>query len=329
MTRTLNKINNEYILYASRGQALSLFVALKSIKTPFVIDSSVVLSGKLYTSITSYVEYDLNLSLIDGGIRISLNEFETALLTKSYYMFSVYMQKGLNKVDVISGIINIINNPSDEIDSENMIATHTTDGLLSRTDKVKLDSIAYDASHNSSDEYLLSRENHTGTQPIDTIEGLVDALSLGVGVVGTKGDKGDKGDTGEQGLQGIKGEPGEAGLNTLQTLDASVAIPSINLRSGTLVNITQITGNFTMPTIDVNPVLPVNEGILGSIILNWVVGAVGSHTVIVGDDTYVVNDVSKGFKLDYVVASSEIRFDEVIGSTLGDIDTALTTILGV
>lgn len=52
------------------------------------------------------------------------------------------------------------------------VATTFADGLLSATDKVKLDAIAEEATKNAADNFLLNRANHQGTQPPETIEGL-------------------------------------------------------------------------------------------------------------------------------------------------------------
>lgn len=50
-------------------------------------------------------------------------------------------------------------------------ATTSTNGLMSSTDKTKLDGIATGATANQTDTYLLSRANHTGTQAVGTITG--------------------------------------------------------------------------------------------------------------------------------------------------------------
>jgi len=55
-------------------------------------------------------------------------------------------------------------------------ATTTADGLMSSADKTKLNGIAFSATANSSDAFLLSRTNHTGTQAISTVSGLQTAL---------------------------------------------------------------------------------------------------------------------------------------------------------
>jgi len=57
------------------------------------------------------------------------------------------------------------------------LANNTTSGFMSNTDKVKLDSVAANASANSTDAHLLSRANHTGTQAQSTVSGLEAALS--------------------------------------------------------------------------------------------------------------------------------------------------------
>ena len=56
-------------------------------------------------------------------------------------------------------------------------ATSTSAGVLSSTDKTKLDTIAVNATANSTDAQLRSRSTHTGTQAISTITGLDTALS--------------------------------------------------------------------------------------------------------------------------------------------------------
>jgi hypothetical protein len=56
------------------------------------------------------------------------------------------------------------------------VATTSLKGLLSDTDKTKLDSIASGATANSADATLLARSNHTGSQAISTITGLQTAL---------------------------------------------------------------------------------------------------------------------------------------------------------
>lgn len=56
------------------------------------------------------------------------------------------------------------------------LATATNAGLQSPVDKSKLDGIANGATANQTDAYLLSRTNHTGTQPISTVTGLQTTL---------------------------------------------------------------------------------------------------------------------------------------------------------
>lgn len=59
------------------------------------------------------------------------------------------------------------------------VATPTEDGLMAAADKAKLNGIAEGATANETDAYLLDRENHTGTQPADTIEGLATVATSG------------------------------------------------------------------------------------------------------------------------------------------------------
>jgi len=56
------------------------------------------------------------------------------------------------------------------------LATPTSPGLMSASDKVKLNGVQTGATANSADAYLLDRTHHTGVQPIETIDGLAEAL---------------------------------------------------------------------------------------------------------------------------------------------------------
>lgn len=55
-------------------------------------------------------------------------------------------------------------------------ATTTVGGLMSATDKTKLNGIAVGATVNSTDAFLLDRTNHTGSQAISTVSGLQSTL---------------------------------------------------------------------------------------------------------------------------------------------------------
>ncbi len=69
-------------------------------------------------------------------------------------------------------------------------ATTSAAGLMSAADKTKLNGIATGATKNATDAHLLNRANHTGTQPISTVEGLqaaLDAASAGGGSSPTSG----------------------------------------------------------------------------------------------------------------------------------------------
>lgn len=76
-------------------------------------------------------------------------------------------------------------------------ATTSASGLMSASDKTKLNGVADGATANQTDSYLLSRSNHTGTQAISTVSGLqtaldgkinTDALVLSVNDYGATGD---------------------------------------------------------------------------------------------------------------------------------------------
>jgi len=57
------------------------------------------------------------------------------------------------------------------------VATISANGLMSSTDKIKLNGIATGATANQTNSYLLNRSNHTGSQPQSTIDGLGAALN--------------------------------------------------------------------------------------------------------------------------------------------------------
>lgn len=59
------------------------------------------------------------------------------------------------------------------------LATTSDAGLLSSSDKTKLDGVAAGATANSSDATLLNRANHTGTQAAGTITGLANVATSG------------------------------------------------------------------------------------------------------------------------------------------------------
>lgn len=75
-------------------------------------------------------------------------------------------------------VISDVNGLQTALDSKasTSVATTSANGLMSNTDKTKLDGIASGATANSSDATLLSRSNHTGTQAISTVTGLQTAL---------------------------------------------------------------------------------------------------------------------------------------------------------
>ena len=64
-------------------------------------------------------------------------------------------------------------------------ASTTVDGLMLSVDKVKLDSVATYATKNQSDVILLNRANHTGTQPISSITGVVPIAQIPTGTTAT------------------------------------------------------------------------------------------------------------------------------------------------
>lgn len=63
--------------------------------------------------------------------------------------------------------------------------TTTANGLMIATDKVKLDAIAAQATKNDTDANLKNRANHTGTQAISTITGVVPIAQIPTGSTAT------------------------------------------------------------------------------------------------------------------------------------------------
>lgn len=60
--------------------------------------------------------------------------------------------------------------------ASNTVANAESDGLMSASDKVKLDTVQDSATRNRTDAYLLSRSNHTGTQEMSTVLGLEEKI---------------------------------------------------------------------------------------------------------------------------------------------------------
>ena len=65
------------------------------------------------------------------------------------------------------------------------VVTPAVAGFMIATDKVKLDSVATYATKNQSDVILLNRANHTGTQPISSITGVVPITQIPTGTTAT------------------------------------------------------------------------------------------------------------------------------------------------
>ncbi|HET8685110.1 MAG TPA: hypothetical protein VFM18_00435 [Methanosarcina sp.] len=63
-----------------------------------------------------------------------------------------------------------------DLKASTAVATTSINGLLSATDKIKLDTVALNATANSSDAFLLDRTNHTGSQAISTVTNLQSSL---------------------------------------------------------------------------------------------------------------------------------------------------------
>ena len=63
--------------------------------------------------------------------------------------------------------------------------TTTANGLMLATDKVKLNAIQAEATKNQTDAFLLSRANHTGTQAISTVTGVVPIAQIPTGTTAT------------------------------------------------------------------------------------------------------------------------------------------------
>ena len=86
-----------------------------------------------------------------------------------------------NKVGIVTLTTTDIVGLQDELDLKpnKDIVTTSINGLMSSTDKVKLNGIIAEATKNSTDSFLLNRTNHTGKQSADTLnDGLTNRLFL-------------------------------------------------------------------------------------------------------------------------------------------------------
>lgn len=82
-----------------------------------------------------------------------------------------------DKVETITADAPIsVSRTTDTVNISVDAATTTTAGSMSAADKLKLDGIASGATANQTDNYLLDRANHTGSQAIATVTGLQSAL---------------------------------------------------------------------------------------------------------------------------------------------------------
>jgi hypothetical protein len=128
----------------------------------------------------------------------------------------------------VSGNIVGIKTPSGEALSTGSggvtpVASQSTSGLMSSTDKVKLDGVQSGATSNSADSSLLNRSNHTGTQAISTIVGLQGALDNKASVI-----QGDKADTALQpaDMATVNGQSLTNGGNIAVSGGSSFILPS-------------------------------------------------------------------------------------------------------
>lgn len=123
-------------------------------------------------------------------------------------------------------------------------ATDTVPGLMSSTDKSKLDGVAANATANQADSFLLNRENHTGTQLATSIS------DLGAAIVANSPVQSVAGKTGSVLL-----DKNDVGLSNVDNT-ADVDKP-ISTATQTALNAKQDTGNYiTALTGDVSATGP-------------------------------------------------------------------------
>lgn len=88
--------------------------------------------------------------------------------------WQVFVSRGTDGTGAVSSVNGHLPDGAGNVDLPN--ATSVAAGLLSGSDKSKLDGIASQATKNDTDANLKNRANHTGTQAISTVSGLQDAL---------------------------------------------------------------------------------------------------------------------------------------------------------
>lgn len=86
--------------------------------------------------------------------------------------------KGTTNLDILASPTGITIFSSTGNDAVLPLVTTTNAGLISPTDKIKLNGITSGATANQTDTYLLDRTNHVGTQAISTVSGLQTELNL-------------------------------------------------------------------------------------------------------------------------------------------------------
>lgn len=156
----------------------------------FTNDANYVTSSGLTTALGSYAtSSSLAGYVTSSSLATTLGSYPTSSsLTSTLGNYALTSS-------VTSGLASKFNNPSGTtlqyLRGDGSVATFPTiptipslvtvsvDGLMSASDKVKLNGIAPLATANSSDATLLARANHTGTQAVSTITGLATVATTG------------------------------------------------------------------------------------------------------------------------------------------------------
>jgi len=133
--------------------------------------------GQVNTSTVKAGKYQMNIPEL-GAKKDSAVVWDG--VTKIMKILPVSEIKGTTNLDFLATPTGGTVFSSTGVDAVLPLATATNAGLQSPSDKSKLDGIANGATANQTDAYLLSRANHTGTQPISTVTGLQSALDTKV-----------------------------------------------------------------------------------------------------------------------------------------------------
>ena len=168
--------------------------------------------GKLLSS-NDYTDEE-KAKLLDVAIEATKNQSDAYLLSRVNHT-------GEQPISSVTGLETSLLNKVDRVTGKQLSTNDFTDAL-----KIKLDLMAADATKNKSDSFLLNRENHYGSQTINSIENLIPTLNTKVDRVAGKVLSDNNYTDGERDkLAGLEGSKFRGVFTSLLELQAGVTTP--------------------------------------------------------------------------------------------------------